>query len=298
MSETPDGKLLPDPPSFSEEEMKRCSETGDYTPALFEWYKFVASLAFVVTHILRTSPAYRTIPDRHYHVAAGLMNRCARLMLSNVALSHEGKFGETTSIVDRCIFESAIKIAWLCENPSDDSFVRYLADGLKTELEFRAEIKANIAGRGTTALPIETRMLRSIANHIAASGLSDAEITSTKKLPDLASQMAAVGQTRLHYVIAQRIGSHHVHGTWPSLLFHYLEEQSGDPITFVPRGHDCKTHINQYMYISIVVLRALRAYVNYALHVGEADALVGLFASTEDELMRVYTEAVGGDLSN
>ena len=91
-------------------------------------------------------------PQRYY-VLIGLLNRCARLMLSNVALSHERKFGETTAIVDRCIFESAVKIIWLCHAASDEEFTRYLADGLKTEVEFKARIEADIAANGGATLP-------------------------------------------------------------------------------------------------------------------------------------------------
>jgi hypothetical protein len=75
-------------------------------------------------------------------------------MLSNVALSHEGKFGETTAIIDRCIFESAVKIIWLCQSASDEEFTRYLADGLKTELEFKKRIKRNIVANGGKVSPI------------------------------------------------------------------------------------------------------------------------------------------------
>jgi hypothetical protein len=221
-------------------------------------------------------------------------------MLANVALSHVGKFGETTSIVDRCIFESAVKIIWLCEDPVEENFIQFLADGLKTELEFKAQIEANIATREGKTLPIETRMLASIGNHIAAAGLTEAEITETKKMPDLASLMTGLGFTRLMYVIAQRIGSHHVHGTWPSLLFHYLEKQDGDKqFTFAPRGHPCATHMSQYMYVSSVVLTAMTAYVHYAFEDdNDAKTFADLFKSTEREIMSIYTEAVGGDLGN
>src|SRR4051812_4820165 len=177
--------VLPDPPSFTEEVMKTCRETGDYAPILFEWYKFVASLNSVVAHIKRDSPAFRDIPPQHYHVLIGLLNRCARLMLSNVALSHEGKFGETTAIVDRCIFESAIKALWLMQEPSDERFDRYFADGLRTELEFKGHIETNIAERGEI-IPLERKMLRSIENTIMASEMSEDAISNAKKLPDLA----------------------------------------------------------------------------------------------------------------
>lgn len=289
--------LLPTPPTFSNDELQRCRDTGDYSPILFEWYKFVGSLAVVVTNIQRESPAFRFIPVRTYHVLIGLLNRCSRLMLSNVALSHEGTFGETTAIIDRCIFESALKIMWLCKDPSDERVVRYIADGLRTEIEFKTEIEKQIAERDGNPHAIETRMLGSIERTLAAARLTSDEVMSAKKLPDIAALMTDVGFDRLAYVIRQRIGSHHVHGTWPSLLTHYLEEVEEEAYSFRPRDHDCPTHINQYMSTSITVLHALSTYIEYALREGrEVDEFVGLFESVEKEIMRIYTEAIGGDL--
>ena len=67
------------------------------------------------------------------------------------------------------------------------------------------------------------RMLKSIDNHIAASGLTPEEIRSAKKQRDLAAMIDGLGYDRLLYIVAQKIGSHYIHGTWPALLFHYLE---------------------------------------------------------------------------
>ena len=288
---------LPKPPTFTEEEIQECKDNGDYTPILFEWYKFVASLVFVVAHIMRESPALRSIPDNQFHVLTGLLNRVGRLMLSNVALSHKGKFGETTAIVDRCIFESALKVTWLCTDPSDEKFVRYLADGLKTELEFRELIEGNIVARNGEEFPIEKRMLKSISNSIAASQISEDEIRDARKLPDIASMLETVGLDRITYVVSQRIGSHHVHGTWPSLLVHYLEKSKKQENYFSPRGHDCTTHINQYMYIPLGVMRALLTYVQFIFAVdSDAEQFEKLLESTEEEIMRVYKEAIGGDM--
>jgi hypothetical protein len=285
-------------PSFSDEDIRKCKEDGDFSPILFEWYKFVGSLNVFVAHIQRDSPATKPVPPQHYHVLIGLLNRCARLMLSNVALSHEGKFGETTAIVDRCIFESAVKVIWLCTNPSQEKFSRYLADGLKTELEFKASIQANIDARGGQALPIETRMLGSIANHIRASGMTEAEIAQSKKLPDLASLLTTIGMDRLVYITAQKMGSHHIHGTWPSLLIHYLEEDPKGSFLFAPRRGHSSTHINQFMFVPLMVLAAMSAYADYIFQEAEeASILKGLFASTEEEVMRFYSEAFDNDLA-
>jgi hypothetical protein len=284
--------VLLDPPKFSDEQMQRCRDTGDYKPVLFEWYKFVGSLCNFMAYIRPDSPAYRAIPPQHYYVLVGLLNRCARLMLSNVALSHKGKFGETTGIVDRCIFESAIKIIWLSHNASLEEFTRYLAESLRTELEFRDRIEADIAEDGGTASRIQARMLKSIDRHIAASGLTPGEIKSTKKQRDLAAMMNELGFDRLHYIAAQRIGSHHIHGTWSGLLFHYLEDRNDDNrFVFSPSLGPCDTHINQYMFIPVIVLHALGTFVRYALTDEGAQVVSSLFKSTEEEIMRIYTEA-------
>jgi len=297
MSDDNSSDPWPSAPSFSDEEMRKCKETGDYRPILFEWYKFVGHLNVVVAHVQRDSPAFKAVPDQHYHVLVGLLNRSARLMLSNIALSHEGRFGETTAIVDRCIFESGVKIIWLCTNPSQEKFTRFLADGLKTELAFKAQIESKICARDGKPLPIEARMLTSIANHITSAGLTESQIMQAKKLPDLASMLSTIGFDRLIYITAHKIGSHHIHGTWPSLLFHYLEEEPEGSGMFIPRGHDCSTHINQFMFVPVIVLAAMTAYARYAFQESEeAKAFEGLFESTKLEIMRIYTESVGGDL--
>ncbi len=234
----PEETKIPDPPIITEEDLNKCRKSGDFCPILFEWYKYVGSLCNFYSCIQQDSPAIRSIPPIQYYILVGLLNRCSRLMLSNVALSHEGLFGETTNIIDRCIAESAIKIAWLCHHRKDDYFNRYLSEGLKTELEFKKLIEKAIDDRGKP-IKIEERMLKSIRNHISSSGLSKAEIETAKKLPDMAAMIDSLGHDRLMYIVIQRMGSHHVHGTWPSLRLHYLEEENG---ILHPRDHDCETH--------------------------------------------------------
>jgi hypothetical protein len=279
---------------FTEELLAQCRKSGDFRPVLFEWYKFVGILSNFLARIRGDSPGVRQIPAVHYAVLIGLLNRSARLMVANVALSHEGAFGETTAIVDRCIFESCVKLSWLCSGALADGFERFLAEGLKTELELEKEIKANIETRSGVVLGIERRMLGSIGRHIAAAGLTSEAIAASKKLPDMAAMIAALGHDRLMYVIGQRIGSHHVHGTWPSLRVHYLEADESGRLR--PRDHDCSTHVNQFMFVPLAVLRAMHSFVAFAFT--DADfsaAFSSLLQSTEEEIMRISNEIVGTD---
>ncbi len=85
-------------------------------------------------------------------------------------------------------------------------------------------------------------MLTSIAN---SSGLTPDGIWSAKKPRDLAAMIDGLGFDRLLYIVAQKIGSHHIHGTWPALLFHYLEKRDdAEGFAFRPSAKPCDTHIN------------------------------------------------------
>jgi len=288
--------MLPDPPTISEEEMQRCRESGDFRPVLFEWYKFVGSVCVTFSCIRPDSPALNEIPEREYTILIGLLNRCSRLMLANVALSHEGKFGETTSIVDRCIFESCVLLTWLCRTQGIDRFDRYIANGLKSDLELKEQILANIAGRNTPSLKIEKRMLESIDHYVNEAGISENQIASSKRLPDLASMISATGKSRLMYTVGQRLESHHVHGTWVSLRLHYLEKDEVGRLA--PRDHDCPTHVNQYIYIPNVVLDALSAFVEYVLPDDEYRVgVLVLFESVKDEVIKITEEVVADDFT-
>jgi hypothetical protein len=53
------------------------------------------------------------------------------------------------------------------------------------------------------------------------------------------------------------------------------------------------------MFVPVIMLAAMTAYVRYAFQDSdEAKAFESMFASTEAEIMRIYTEAVGGDLGS
>ena len=97
--------MIPEPPDITDNDLQKCRETGDYCPVLFEWYKYVGGLCITFANLQRESPALRNVPEIEYSIVIGLITRCARLMLSNVHLSCDGKFGETTAIIDRCIFD-------------------------------------------------------------------------------------------------------------------------------------------------------------------------------------------------
>ncbi len=281
---------LPNPPTFSYIEMLKARSTGEFEPIFFEWYKFVGSLAHLAMIISPDSDGFRKTSPRNISVITGLINRCCRLMLANVALSHQGKFGETTVIVDRCIFESAVKISWLCSDPKQEYFDRFVNDGLRADVEFKQQIEENIAQRGRVLL-IEKRMLNSINNYLKLSGTTEDSVNQSKRMPKFNQLMDKTGHNKLQHLVRQKLGSHHVHGTWSSLLTHYLEpDETGKQL--VLRDHDCPTDTNQYVATIQAVLQAVTDYINYAFPSGKTGKpLIDLFSDTYEEIITLFEEA-------
>lgn len=48
-----------------------------------------------------------------------------------MSLRSKDNNGETASIIERCIYESAIKLMWSCNNSSNDKFNIYISGLLK-----------------------------------------------------------------------------------------------------------------------------------------------------------------------
>ena len=250
---------FPDVPVFDSAQIDRCNSSGDFRPLLFEWYKYVGVFCSLIACIKYDSPALHDLPQVHYAVLVGLLNRCSRLMLSNIALSSTGKFGETTRILDRCISESALTVMWLCRKLDDDSFTRFLANGLKNDIILKSEIEENISNEGQNRLVIEDRMLQSIDKKLRDSGLSEQQVEAASRLPDLASIMKVIELDSGAYTAIQRMGSHAVHGTWTDLCVCYLQYKNDG--TFELRDHGIQSHHNQYVVISLLVLKALREFI-------------------------------------
>jgi hypothetical protein len=286
--------MIPDPPNFTQEDLDWCREHNNYSPMLFEWYKFVGGLCVTFSNILQISESVRNdISKRDYGILIGLLNRCARLILANIALSHEGKFGESTSILDRCIFESSIILSWLCRTDKEDRFDRYVASGLRTELELKDQVNKAITERNDTHLKIEDRMLDSIERCIVDSGFDDERILKTKQLPDIAAMLTVLGHKRFSYTAGQRIGSHHVHGTWVGLIFNFIEK---DDTGNYHVQTSTPTRVDQYIYISQLVLDALSDFVSFIfLDEEQIEHTTKLFEDTKKEMGELGVEVVGTD---
>ena len=104
--------MFPDPPEISKDLFDKCERKSDYREIDYEWYKYVGSLCAVFSCFVQDSSCIsKEISKRDYGILIGHIYRCGRLMLANVKLSQKGHFGESTSILDRCIFETAVRLS-------------------------------------------------------------------------------------------------------------------------------------------------------------------------------------------
>lgn len=280
-------------PEFSQELLSRCNEFGDYLPIAFEWYKYAGLLTAQFMQAARESPAFREISPLHFGTLVGSLNRCSRLMLANLRLGNDGKHGESTRILDRCIVETATKVIWLCQGAGAERFERFLADGLKRDLEFKALILKEIRERGNGEMVIERRMLGSIDHAITSAGLTEQAVEDAKKLPDMASLLMATGHGRLAYVAAERMGSHAVHGSWTALLANYLEIEGEE---FLPRDNDVPMDLNQFVAVPLFVLDALEAFIGFACkQESDADTLAKPIRFAREEILKMFGSATKSD---
>lgn len=207
---------LPSLPNPSDRELANY-DYKDWIGLFFEWHKTVGLLAVYYSFLMPESPALKKISRRRYIVLTALLSRISRLMMANLRMASEDRHFEAISIIDRSLHETVVKLTWLCKSRDVDRFDRYLADGLKNDLEFRRFITEAARERGHE-IAIETRMLESIERSIRTSGIAEDEIAKTKRLPTLETMMREAGFKDLGYIVVQRMGSHAVHGTWTGLL--------------------------------------------------------------------------------
>ena len=137
-------------------------------------------------------------------------------------------------------------------------------------------------------------MLNSINKCIAASTLTEEQIKLLSPAPNLLTMVKENGNNELFYIAFQKMGSHHIHGNWTSLLQYYLNiDEHG---ISSPADHASPTHINQYVVISLIVLEAMQSFIKFIISDKSGmDAFFGLIESVKEEIIILNKEIVGSD---
>ncbi len=111
--------MFPRPPQINSDIIQQCESSEDYRPIFFEYCKYVGLLSNFLASVRQESKLVKIEDRLTFIILKVLLNRISKLILANVTLSNEGLNGEATSIIDRCIFESAVNGIWISHNNSD-----------------------------------------------------------------------------------------------------------------------------------------------------------------------------------
>lgn len=128
----------------------------------FNLYRETAILVTFVSHL---SDSDDMSLSRNQAIEVGLAVRISKYMSGVLALMIDKvrEHGEVIQTINRCIVESAINLRFFCEKADAEDYEEFVRSCLRPERDQQRLIAANIQARGSE-LPIETRMLRSIAS--------------------------------------------------------------------------------------------------------------------------------------
>ena len=154
-------------------------------------------------------------------------------------------------------------------NGSPELVRSYLAYSLQHEKELASLIRTNIKDRGGEVLPIEERMLRSIARTFAKSQLSEDDLPAKKIRnwgeKNLFEKAKAVGLGDAYTAIFGG-PSRNVHGGWHDLLQYHLEYD--EPGMFRPKLEFKRPRPQPIYSLTHLIAETLEGYVDLLNHPG------------------------------
>ncbi len=173
---------------------------------------------------------------------------------------------EIAFIIGRLAFECVVNLRFLLKNVDDPSvFTSYVTYSLKTERRLQDKIEERIANREGRVLPVETRMLNSIARVAKASGvrIEDASTSRPREWADknIFEKAEAVGLGQA-YLGTFRGPSASVHGNWMDLLEFQLDTNH-DEGTFAPSFEWRNPRPQIAQTIAHLAVEAARDYFDY-----------------------------------
>ncbi|HAU0908756.1 TPA: hypothetical protein JBH59_02900 [Legionella pneumophila] len=132
-------------------------------------------------------------------------------------------------------------------------------------------------------------MLDSIENYIKQSGLTESEIENTKKMPDVASILKKLESHDITYRCLMTMGAHSIHGTWSSLIKDFVVIESGKALF---KDAITPTHINQYVAVSLFVLKGLKSFYNllYSSGIDFSKDIIALIDNYTIEIIKILNK--------
>jgi len=186
----------------------------------------------------------------------------------------------------RLISEGIINFRYLQENRSDELFRSYLSQSLQKERDLLESIRANIADRGGKTIPIEERMLASIARAFANSQVK-VEDLPLKRIRNwgglnVRERAKALGLEEAYLGIFGG-PSESIHGSWADLRQHQLKVVA--PGRFMPQFEDERPRPQPFYSLTALLIPGL---ISHAHALGEATS-AQIVERLEDLARRLHT---------
>lgn len=199
-------------------------------------------------------------------VLGGHLVRMFKLMRFAMEESIEHR-EEMLSVLIRLLVECVINLRYLIRNSSHELTRSYLAYSLQHEKELACLIRSNINARAGETLPIEERMLRSIAKTFENSLVTEEELP-VKKIrnwgdKNLFEKAKDVGLGDAYLAIFGG-PSRNVHGGWQDLLHYHLECDS--PGVFRPNLEFKQPRPQAIYSLTHLIAETLMGYVELLDH--------------------------------
>ncbi|TPW75573.1 DUF5677 domain-containing protein [Schumannella soli] len=178
--------------------------------------------------------------DRNQAILVGHFAKSIKLVKGLVRQLSDGHDGDLQLPIFREVLESIATVNYLLgDDGSGARFDSYVNDSMIAEREFKKDVDRQIAQRGRQ-LPIEERILSSIAASFAAAGVSEDALPSrgANGWPSAEKRVHALGPTAYS---AYRMGSNVVHGAFADIeKSHLVRKGTGfeivlDPVRFRPQ---------------------------------------------------------------
>ena len=239
--------------------LARYAHERDFTRVAFELMREVASYTCIAACVLGSAPAW----DRDHAVVGGNMVRLYKLLSSLLDQTTRDR-RETSTIVARLAFETAVNLRYLIANFSPALIESYIRYSLRHERKLQDLIRANIAERNGREQPIETRMLKSLKRTADVAGIQLDAIDLRSKAPwggkNIQQKAAALGWADPYEAVFAGM-SHNVHGSWQDIYDYHLHADGHDHFTPNLDWHPMRPQF--LLALGFLVLRAAGDFVGF-----------------------------------
>lgn len=276
-------QLFDERPHISEEIIDRCISRNDYKEYLYETLKFLGVFISKVSCIDPIKSEVPNISEIRRTVFIGIINRISRLILSYIHLSEDGLFGETASIIERCLFESCLRLRWLIQDETDERVKIFICDSLKKDVEFKEYIESNEKALGYRT-SIGTKLCDQIQELLGSSFVEQNQIKKSPRMPSFDKMCKDLELDPIYYLLFQRQRSHSIHGSWTDLYLHYLRKDGNKG--FVPRDHDVRIKAEQFLVVIRVLIETMTVYLKtLSTDAKHHDFIDAFFKEIKDKIM-------------